>query len=174
MIKSTNGFTIVELVVVMVMVTLLAAVTASSFIGVQNNASDSAVKADLSALKTLWQKFYKENTKYPSSGSEVNTVTANFKVTKSGYAVAPSAYNNLIICFDQSNSQRFSIAARSRSGNMFYISDAKSITNYTGAWTSQDVICQQALPGWTFGDYTGYVADDTTTGPWRSWTGGNN
>ena len=48
--KHQAGFTIVELLIVVVVIAILAAITIVAYNGIQNRANDSAVRSDLSNI----------------------------------------------------------------------------------------------------------------------------
>lgn len=166
-----KGFTIVELLIVIVVIGILAAITIVAYNGIQNRANDAAVQSDLQKLKTKFEVFNADNSRYPSGDNEVATAASPFKATKGSYAVSPVTSHNLIYC-RESTSQIFGVAAQSKSGNKYYITNASGVSVYTGAWTDQATICANVNAS-LISNFRGYAAEDTTNGPWRSWAGGN-
>lgn len=170
---ATNGFTIVELLIVIVVIAILSAIVIVSYANVRNNAADSAVKSDLAQLKQQAELYNQYNTHYPATSGVLPSL--GFKATKSAYAITPVTSYNLVWCWWDSDPTKFAVAALSTSGNVFVISDASgSVTQYSGSWQpDQNSMCTAlGVPTGT-NNFRGYAATDTTTGPWRAWVGGN-
>jgi general secretion pathway protein G len=70
--RKHSGFTIVELLIVIVVIGILAAITIVAFNGVQNRAKVTAVTTDLSNTKKLLGLFEVSAGQYPASLTEVN------------------------------------------------------------------------------------------------------
>lgn len=67
MIKSRSGFTIVELLIVIVVIGILAAVTIVAYNGVQQRARDAIRKSDLSTMAKATQLYSIDNGDYADS-----------------------------------------------------------------------------------------------------------
>lgn len=66
---KTKGFTIVELLVVIVVIGILAAITMVSYSGVTTKANLSANKANASSVVSAADAYFAENGTYPTSGN---------------------------------------------------------------------------------------------------------
>ncbi len=175
--RAGKGFTIVELLIVIVVIAILAAVTIVSYNGITNQASDTAIKSDLATLKKKVELYKVENGNYPSSNAALDSAVTSFRASKGNYMVRPTTDHNLIYCNNTGPAPDYTVfdytfVAYSKSGKKFRISKNSSIEEYTTTWTNQTVACQDSMPTYT-NNYRGYAGEDTTTGPWRSWAGGN-
>lgn len=72
----TRGFTIVELLIVIVVITILAAITIVAYNGIQGRARDARRQNDVAAITQALELYYLDNGKYPtSSGSTAINVS---------------------------------------------------------------------------------------------------
>lgn len=172
--KRVGGFTIVELLIVIVVIGILAAITVIAFSGIQARAHDSAVQSDLSSLKKKMEIFAIESGgKYPN-GLELPQMS--FKTSRSSYAISPTTTYNLLVCHHLPDYDHFYAAALSKSGRAYIISDVLGSPQlYTNPWpAAQDTMCVNlGAPAPGTSNLRGYAAEDTTTGPWRAWAGGS-
>lgn len=65
--KRIRGFTLVEVAVVVAVIAILASLSVMAFNQVQKQSRDGKRKADITALQTLFEKYYQTNGKYPRS-----------------------------------------------------------------------------------------------------------
>jgi general secretion pathway protein G len=112
------GFTIVELLVVIVVIAILAAITIVAYNGIQNRANDSVIQQDLAnyAKKAELFRIDDASNLYPGSGT--NLATLQVKATQSAY---DTSYYNLYYCVSGAR-DKFTFVARSKSGTLFYAS----------------------------------------------------
>lgn len=66
--KSRSGFTIVELLIVIVVIGILAAITIVAYNGIQQRARDTARKSDLALIAKSLKLYYVDNGDYAVSG----------------------------------------------------------------------------------------------------------
>lgn len=69
-----QGFTIVELLIVIVVIGILAALVITTFTGIQRKARDTERTTDIKALHSQLEAYYAQNGYYPAL-AEVNTTT---------------------------------------------------------------------------------------------------
>ena len=74
--KSKSGFTIVELLIVIVVIAILAAITIVAYNGVQERARYSSMKSDIITLNKAILMYYADNGTYPTNSLGSNYVTS--------------------------------------------------------------------------------------------------
>lgn len=156
--KTVSGFTVVELLIVIVVIGILAAITIVAYNGIQARAQNSSVQSDLSATTR------KIELEAVDAGSyQTATATTGIKITKSAF---DTTQNNFYYCRNTATNQ-YAIAARSKSmkqykvvngalsehGSLLYGADTCTLV---GATTAALVL------GW-----------DATAQTWASWVGSN-
>jgi Tfp pilus assembly protein PilE len=65
--KSDNGFTVIELVVIIVILCILATVIALTYSGVRANDRDSERQTDIDIVQSQLETYYAINNKYPGT-----------------------------------------------------------------------------------------------------------
>lgn len=98
--RKQPGFTIVELLIVVVVIAILAAITIVAYNGITNRAKDSGVQADVAnaskKLETL--KLQDSSEQYPASLSGTGIVGSNGNTVTYDYLASDNSY-----CFQASN-----------------------------------------------------------------------
>lgn len=125
--NNRSGFTIVELLIVVVVIAILAVITTVAFNGIQNRASDSAVSSDLTNMARKIKMFYVTNNRYPQGSADMNTL--DVKITKNAYSRGMfngTSWYNVVYCWPNStNPDQFAVVAQSKSGNTIHYSGGK-------------------------------------------------
>lgn len=164
-----RGFTIVELLIVIVIIAVLAAIVIVAYNSIQQRANDTAVKNDLANFNKKIELFRVEKSTYPTSTVDLNSL--EFKASKASYAT-PTGTTNLTYCWNSDGSKGM-LVAQSKSNNVFYLWNG-SVGEYPNSWnqSSSSSRCT-SIDSSLSTQYNGFVAADGTTGPWRAWAGGN-
>lgn len=91
--NKINGFTIVELLVVIVVIGILASITVVSYTGITNKAAESVIKSDLSSSLTMLNMDNINNGAYPLTKEAADSGRGLPKSTNTSYQYALAANN---------------------------------------------------------------------------------
>ncbi len=111
--KSKSGFTIVELLIVIVVIAILASISVVAYTGIQNRANDSAVQADLTAFAKLIEIQRVDLGTYPAT----LTSAMGFQFSKGAYGEDYQS-RNVRYCYNSANDS-YVLVSSSKSGNYF-------------------------------------------------------
>jgi prepilin-type N-terminal cleavage/methylation domain-containing protein len=96
--KRQSGFTIVELLIVIVVIGILATLVIVTFTGIQQKARDSQRQTDINAVNSQLEAFYAQNGHYPSLAdlNSASFVSASLKGLDPESLVAPGGAANAV------------------------------------------------------------------------------
>jgi prepilin-type N-terminal cleavage/methylation domain-containing protein len=116
------GFTIVELLIVIVVIGVLAAITIVAYNGIQKRAQDTVIQSDINNLVKKVREYEADNGVVPTAGSKTASPDSTkfpgitFLPTKSAYS---TSVNNLYYCSGfKSGVFTFAISAQSKAGTV--------------------------------------------------------
>ena len=79
--QHNDGFTIVELLVVIVVIGILAAITIVSYLGITAKANTSKAESDANSVLSVADVYYAEKNYYPAQSTTVAMTTADWKTS---------------------------------------------------------------------------------------------
>ncbi len=127
-----RGFTIVELLIVIVVIAVLAAITVVAYNGIQQRARTTGVQSDLSSLSKKLKLYYAANDAYPNTNAQLKSL--EWKASFGNYQ--QNSAGNLLYCVVTSGTNaRFTVAARTSDNTAFTISSDSGLQNFSGAFT---------------------------------------
>jgi general secretion pathway protein G len=173
--KYNSGFTIVELLIVIVVIGILAAITIVAFNGVQGRAYDAAVKSDFRNLSKLLVKYQTETGHLPANTTDL--ANAGIKVSKSAYDLTSTLNRNVGMCIVAApGTERYAFLSLSKSGNWFTYDTLGNVTQYNKSnWPGNASPCTSSM-GFVAGE-TGYWAtfgaeQGAPNSGWYTWAAG--
>lgn len=169
-----SGFTIVELLIVIVVIGVLAAITIVAYNGFKDRADEAAVKSDLQTVGKKILLFYAEKQYYPRNLADLESL--EWKATFVSYQ--QNNNGNMLYCaITEGANPRFVIAGRTRNDKAFTYSSNGGLVNYTGAWTGAwGTDCPiHGIPSSGEANMVqsqGFHPPTWGTPGWKKWTGG--
>lgn len=175
--RRQTGFTIVELLIVVVVIAILAAISVVAYTGIQNRANDSVIQNDLMNFAKKINLIAADTGEFVAGGATRSggSSTGN-SVAFPGFTFAPakSSYmtttENLYYCTGTetaSGLKVFRVYARSKSGNVFGYSSNGGMQKLGNTSLTLTPVCQGLNDPhtWSYGYYS-------INNTWWAWTNG--
>lgn len=144
---QSSGFTIVELLIVVVVIAILAAITIVSYNGISGRANDTVVKNDISNMVQKLQIYYANKAIYPDTNipSEVTEALEGFKASKMSYMTSGTNVN-LVYCTNLPEKNQFAVIGWSKASSAkgFYATDQLGVREFNGAIATGSTVCASA------------------------------
>ncbi len=135
--SSQRGFTIVELLIVIVIIGILAALVLNTFADSQKRARDTQRTTDISALATQLEVYYNDHGAYPQF-SQINSI-ANAKTAFPGISEDALDAPSNSAPFDLSNAESTGVSVygyQARNGASDCTTD-NACTSFVLTWTKE-------------------------------------
>ena len=144
-----RGFTIVEVLIVIVVIGILATVTAMTYLNVRDDAHDTSVQNDMRAIAANLEKYRAKYGDYPAGDTELSDPAMSFQLAKDSYAkdglqsgmnvlyCRVSATNSSGASNDAASPQSFALVAESMSGAVYSYTSAEDIITEEDAWRNE-------------------------------------
>lgn len=159
--RHQRGFTIVELLIVIVVIAILAAISVAAYNGIQNRAHDTTVQSDVRSSYAKLLEYQAVKGSFPRNVTQLTEASPT--ATRSSY---PTAGNNYLLCISDNAA---AVVGRSKSGNWFYSGSNGSgsfdlaVTEPGNVQVCPLASIPTASPGYAY--FWGYAS----SGPWQSW-----
>lgn len=168
--NKNSGFTIVELLIVVVVIAILSALAIVAYNGVQNRANDAAIQSDLANIAKKVKLYHAEYGVYPAGSAQLASL--GLRVSKSSYGnhfFNGTGYYNLVYCrVPAVNPTQFALIAFGKSGKNYQYNSNGQLIEYPGAPAGSAVACAAAGVTLPLGSERDWFYDN---GNWQSFVG---
>ncbi len=135
-----RGFTVVELLIVIVVIGILATLTIISYSHVQAQAMNATVESNLDATTKALGLYYARHGDYPHS-------TTGYDEMKQSLRLTTTQDNTLLYCVDTAAPDTYIIFATGYTGEVYYWNSEGLRSPTGGSMGSGYTVCQAAYGG---------------------------
>ena len=141
--KTKSGFTIVELLIVIVVIGILAAITIVAYNGIQQRGRDTRMISDLTNASKQLELYNVDNVSFPTSVPQLKNIGIRFSVNP--------AVNTVMYCGDNSGYAIFT----TENGKQYKMQKGQSAMIQTPnlSWSGTPLCSTTPYPAFSWGDF---------------------
>lgn len=122
--RDERGFSLIELMVVVLIIAILIAIAIPTFMGARQTANDRATQANVRNAFTAARVFYNENLKYSDLADDMRAVEPSLTWTTAALdASSPERAVRITVYDVPTDKQTVVVVGRTRTGRCFYLKD---------------------------------------------------
>jgi type IV pilus assembly protein PilA len=132
--EREGGFTLIELMVVVLIIAILIAIAIPTFLGARTRAQDRAVQSNLRNALTAEKSYYTDSQAYTAVTADLLAIEPSLKYNTNA---APTVNNEIYV---NASGGTVTLGAKSASGTCFYIRDVATGTG-SGTFYERTTAC---------------------------------
>jgi type IV pilus assembly protein PilA len=136
---GSEGFTLIELMVVVMIIAVLIAIAIPSFLGFRKSAQDRSAQSEIRNVLLSEKAFWLENGDYTQTGADITALEPNAVINASptlGVYIDLNGASSDIVC----------VVRTAASGNTFAIWESATAGTFYGATNLSGADCPAAAP----------------------------
>jgi type IV pilus assembly protein PilA len=132
--RDEEGFTLIELMVVVLIIAILIAIAIPTFLGARRRAQDRQAQSNLRNALTAEKTYYSDKQAYTGTGADLESIESSLSYVTSGTALAKERQVKVEIM--AANDQVVCLTTQSASGTTFVLGDiaASGTQARIGTW----------------------------------------
>ena len=142
--RKEEGFTLIELMIVVAIIGILAAIAIPQFASYRVKAFNSAAKSDLHSAQTTFEVFFNDNNKYPNA---TTVGTGTLTITDGTNSVSMNTSSTVYFGSKAgTNNATYRAATKHTAGDEIYTTTSSAPTIATVSDTAGDVMVAGDVP----------------------------